>query len=68
MELHGDLFGGAVSYAAGIFNGASGLQRHHDNTDFDKTRRLTDVFFVQPWKKSGVEALAGSGLWRGRQL
>ena len=22
VELHGDLFGGAVSYAAGIFNGA----------------------------------------------
>jgi len=35
FELHGDLFGGVVSYAAGIFNGV-GDARNSSNFDFER--------------------------------
>ncbi|HEY5298544.1 MAG TPA: porin [Verrucomicrobiae bacterium] len=60
VELHGDLFGGILSYAAGIFNGvADGANT--SNSDFDNEKEFAGRIFVQPLKKSGLAALQGIG-------
>ncbi|HTL57829.1 MAG TPA: porin [Candidatus Limnocylindrales bacterium] len=61
FELHGDLFKGVASYAAGIFNGAgdarnSSLSAYQDNKAFEG--RL----FFQPFKTTSLSALQGFGL------
>lgn len=60
-ELHGDLFGGVASYAAGIFNGAPDYSGTTANTDYDDNKAFEGRLFFQPWKKAGVEALQGLG-------
>jgi phosphate-selective porin OprO/OprP len=64
FELHGDLFGGIASYAAGIFNGvgdsrSSSLSAYQDNKAFEG--RL----FFQPFKTTSVSALQGLGFGLG---
>ena len=60
-ELRGDLFGGAASYAAGIFDGASDYNSTTANADTDNTKAFVGRIFLQPWKPSGVNALKGFG-------
>lgn len=60
-ELHGDLFGGAVSYAAGIFNGTADYNTATANSDSDNNKAFEGRIFLQPWKQSGVAALRGFG-------
>src|SRR6185369_655331 len=60
FELHGDLFKGVASYAAGIFNGAgdarnSSLSAYQDNKAFEG--RL----FFQPFKTTSLIALQNFG-------
>ena len=64
FELHGDLFRGIASYAAGIFNGvgdsrSSSLSAYQDNKAFEG--RL----FFQPFKTTSVSALQGLGFGLG---
>jgi phosphate-selective porin OprO and OprP len=61
VELHGDLFRGAASYAAGIFNGAPDYNGATVNSDSDNDRAFAGRLFLQPWKTSDVDALQGLG-------
>ena len=61
VELHGDLFGGAASYAAGIFNGVSDYNGTTVNTDSDNDKAFAGRIFLQPWKTTDVNALKGLG-------
>ena len=61
FELHGDLFGGAVSYAGGIFNGAPDYSSTTTNADYEDNKAFAGRVFFQPWKKSDVRALQGLG-------
>ncbi|MGD0251923.1 MAG: porin, partial [Verrucomicrobiota bacterium] len=65
VELHGDLFGGAVSYAAGIFDGAPDYNGTTTNADYEDNKAFAGRVFVQPWKTSDVTALKGLGLGLG---
>jgi phosphate-selective porin OprO and OprP len=60
-ELHGDLFGGAASYAAGIFDGVSDYSGTTVNTDSDNDKAFAGRIFLQPWKTTDVNALKGLG-------
>jgi phosphate-selective porin OprO/OprP len=62
VELHGDLFGGTVSYAAGIFDGAPDYNSTTVNTNFDNDLAFAGRVFLQPLKTSDVKALKGLGL------
>jgi len=61
VELHGDLFGGAASYAAGLFNGVSDYNGTTVNTDSDNDKAFAARIFLQPWKTTDVSALKGLG-------
>jgi phosphate-selective porin OprO/OprP len=61
FELHGDLFGGVASYAAGIFDGTSDYNGTTANQDIDDDKAFAGRVFLQPWKTSGVNALQGLG-------
>lgn len=60
FELHGDLFGGIASYAAGIFNGI-GDARNSSNADFEDNQAFAGRLFFQPFKKTATPALQGFG-------
>lgn len=60
FELHGDLFGGRVSYAAGIFNGTSD-GANSANADFADDRAFVERLFFQPFKQAAAPALQGFG-------
>jgi phosphate-selective porin OprO and OprP len=62
VELHGDLFGGVVSYAAGLFNGAPDYVTTTTNTDFDNNKSFDARIFVQPFKNTSISALKGLGV------
>src|ERR1019366_9135796 len=51
FELHGDLFDGRVSYAAGIFNGTSD-GANSGNVDFAGDQAYVGRLFVQPFKQA----------------
>jgi len=61
VELHGDLFGGAASYAAGIVNGAPDYNGTTVNSDSDNDKAFAGRLFFQPWKTTGVDWLQGLG-------
>jgi phosphate-selective porin OprO and OprP len=65
VELHGDLFGGALSYGAGIFDGSPDYNSTTVNTDYDNNTAFEGRVFAQPWKNSGVTALQGLGFGLG---
>ena len=65
VELHGDLFGGVVSYAAGIFNGAPDYSGTATNADYEDNKAFAGRIFLQPWKASEVTALKGFGFGLG---
>jgi phosphate-selective porin OprO/OprP len=64
FELHGDLFGGVVSYAAGIFNGV-GDARNSSNFDFEDDKAFEGRVFFQPFKTTSIYALQGFGFGLG---
>jgi phosphate-selective porin OprO/OprP len=65
FELHGDIDGGVVSYAAGIFNGVGDGQKNTSNIGFQNNREFDGRLFVQPFKATGVAALQNLGLGAG---
>ncbi|HWT82705.1 MAG TPA: porin, partial [Candidatus Methylomirabilis sp.] len=60
FEVHGDLFEGRVSYAAGIFNGTSD-GASSGNADFADDRAYVGRLFFQPFRKSSSAVLQGVG-------
>jgi phosphate-selective porin OprO/OprP len=60
FELHGDLFEGRVSYAAGIFNGTTD-GGNSGNVDFADDRDFAGRLFFQPLRKSESTVLRGFG-------
>jgi phosphate-selective porin OprO/OprP len=62
--LNGDLFGGTVNYAAGIFNGV-GDARNSNNADFEDGAEFAGRLFLQPFQKSDWSALKGLGFGAG---
>jgi phosphate-selective porin OprO/OprP len=60
FELHGDLFGGRASYAAGIFNGTSD-GANSANADFADDRAFAGRLFFQPFKQASAPAMQGFG-------
>jgi phosphate-selective porin OprO and OprP len=61
VELHGDLFGGVASYAAGVFNGTPDYNGTTVNQDVDDNKAFAGRVFFQPWKTSKINALQGFG-------
>lgn len=60
VQLHGDLFGNALRYELGAFNGvADGGSGDFDSTDPDKD--VAGRLFAQPFRTSNVGALQGLG-------
>jgi phosphate-selective porin OprO/OprP len=62
VELHGNLFGGAVNYAAGLFNGAEDYQTTTTNNDFDNNKSFDGRLFFQPFINTSRSALKGLGV------
>jgi phosphate-selective porin OprO and OprP len=62
FELHGDVFGGVFSYAAGIFNGVGDNQRNTTDISFQDNREFDGRLFVQPFKTTGIAALQNLGV------
>jgi phosphate-selective porin OprO/OprP len=60
FELHGDLFKGVVSYAAGVFNGV-GDARLSNNTSFQNDKSFDGRLFFQPFKPTSLRPLQGFG-------
>lgn len=58
IQLWGDVAGGAMSYAAGIFNG-SGDTRVASNIDFDDDMEFAGRLSLQPFKNTAATALQG---------
>jgi phosphate-selective porin OprO and OprP len=65
FELHGDIAGGVVSYAAGIFNGVGDNQRNTTDIGFQNDREFDGRLFVQPFKATGITALQNFGVGAG---
>lgn len=63
-QIWGEISGGVVSYAAGIFNGV-GDGRSSSNTDFDDNPEFAARVFTQPFKKTDLNALRGLGFGLG---
>jgi phosphate-selective porin OprO/OprP len=61
VALHGELFGGIASYAAGIFNG-SGDYRLSSNSDFEDSKAFAGRVFLRPFRGISVPALSGLGM------
>ena len=61
FQLWGDVAGGLLSYAAGVFNGV-GDARNSSNVDFEDHRAFAGRLFAQPFKNSDTAALKGFGL------
>lgn len=59
-QIWGDISGGVVSYAFGIFNGV-GDGRNTSNVDFDDDKDFAARLFFQPFKNTGKDALRGLG-------
>ena len=60
FELHGDIAGGLLSYAAGIFNGV-GDARNSSNVGFQDDREFDGRLFVQPFKRTSLKPLQNLG-------
>ena len=59
--LHGDLKGGMISYAAGVFNGV-GDERNTSNDSFQNNREFDGRLFVTPFKNYATPAFQKLGV------
>lgn len=60
-ELLGDLSGGVVSYAAGVFNSSTDYNGTTTNANFDNNPSFIGRVFLQPFKQSTDSPLKGLG-------
>jgi phosphate-selective porin OprO/OprP len=63
VQVGGELAGGVVSYAAGVFNGVP--DGGSSDGDADRGKDAAGRIFVQPFRHSGVDLLSGLGLGMG---
>jgi phosphate-selective porin OprO/OprP len=61
FQLWGDIAGGLLNYAAGVFNGV-GDSRNTSNVDFDDNREFAGRLFVQPFRNSDTRWLQKLGV------
>jgi phosphate-selective porin OprO/OprP len=61
LELHGDLLGGVVSYAAAILDGAPDYTSPTINANLDSDLAYDGRIILQPWKGSDLDLLRGLG-------
>jgi phosphate-selective porin OprO/OprP len=61
VELHGNVFDGAASYALGMFNGGTDYNGTTVNTSFQDDKAFEGRVFFEPWKNSNISALRGLG-------
>ncbi|MCC7264005.1 MAG: porin [Candidatus Latescibacteria bacterium] len=59
LQVHGDLSGGRLSYAVGVFNGV--VDGGNADTDVDDSKELAARIFAQPFKQ-GTSLLQGLSL------
>jgi phosphate-selective porin OprO and OprP len=64
IQLWGDIAGGVVSYAAGVFNG-SGDGRVASNSDFNDNKEVAGRLAFQPFKNGHLTGLQGIGFGAG---
>ena len=64
FQLWGDVMGGKLSYAAGVFNGI-GDARNTANFDFEDHREFAGRVFVMPFKGTSVKPLQNFGFGLG---
>ena len=64
FQLWGDLLGGKLSYAGGVFNGI-GDNRNTSNFDFEDHREFAGRLFVMPFKGTSVKLMQGFGFGLG---
>jgi phosphate-selective porin len=62
VELHGNIFGGAIVYAAGLFNGSPDYLTTTTNNNFDNNKSFDGRVFLQPWINTSNSALKGLGV------
>jgi len=60
LQLWGDINGGVLSYAAGIFNGVGDAQ-NSSNAAFENEVEFAGRLFAQPFKSSDLAVLQGFG-------
>jgi phosphate-selective porin OprO/OprP len=61
LQLWGDINGGVLSYAAGIFNGV-GDARNSSNAAFENEVEFAGRLFAQPFKNSDITVFQGLGV------
>ena len=60
-QLWGDVLGGTLSYAVGIFNGIADGVNNNNNGENDQDKDVAARLFAQPWKNDGGSPLQGLG-------
>src|SRR5205823_3707158 len=65
VQLHGELFDGAVNYAAGLFNGVQDSGSGDSDVGSDDHKDVAARLFAQPFKKSKPGPLQGLGFGLG---
>jgi phosphate-selective porin OprO/OprP len=61
LQLHGDVFGGSVTYAAGIFNSTQDYNGTTTNANFDNNPAFIGRVFLLPFKRTSIAPLRGFG-------
>lgn len=61
VELHGDIIGGAVSYALAAVSGGYDYSGTTVNSPSQDDKAFEGRLFFQPWKNTGVNLLRGFG-------
>jgi phosphate-selective porin OprO/OprP len=60
-ELHGNVFGGSLTYAAGVFNGSPDYLTTTTNNNFDNNKSFDGRIYLQPWSKNMPSPVRGLG-------
>jgi phosphate-selective porin OprO/OprP len=61
LQLHGDIAGGVVSYAGGIFNSTTDYNGTTTNANFDNNPAFIGRIFLMPFKNTPMTPLQGLG-------
>jgi len=61
-QLHGDVFSGAFSYAAGVFNGMPDYNTTTINANYENDLAFAGRVFVSPFKETEIAPLRGLGV------
>jgi phosphate-selective porin OprO and OprP len=62
VQLHGQIFDGAVNYAAGVFNGVQDGASGDSDSGSDDHKDAAARLFVHPFKNTQIELLQGLGI------